>query len=1051
MYKKVDTWFDIVELEHKILKFWEETQAFETLREKNKDGEIWSFLDGPITANNPMGIHHAWGRTLKDAYQRYHAMNGKKLRYQNGFDCQGLWVEVEVEKELKFKTKRDIEEYGIGEFVEKCKERVRKYAQIQTDQSIRLGYWMDWNNSYFTMTDENNYTIWQFLKKCHDRGFIYAGNDVMPWCPRCGTGLSQHEMHEGYKNVKDTAIFCRFPVVGRENEYFLVWTTTPWTLSSNTAIAVNSELTYAKVSQGDNIYYISKALVQSVCGRKGEYKVVDTMPGSAFADWLYKGPYDENENQKIEGEGHPVIFWKEVAESEGTGIVHIAPGCGKEDYELGKQFGLPLIAPISESGVFLEGFGNLTGKKASEVPQDVIDDLHTKGVLYATEKYEHSYPHCWRCSTALLFRAVDEWYIAMDDWRDEIKEVVKKCNWIPSYGQDLELDWLSNMRDWMISKKRYWGLALPIWVCGDCGHFEVLGGKDELKERAIEGWDKFEGHSPHRPWIDEVKIACAKCGGRSERIKDVGNPWLDAGIVAYSTTFYNQDKEEWKKWIPADLILECFPGQFRNWFYALLAMSTMMENTSPFKTLVGHALVRDDKGQEMHKSQGNAIWFEDAAEAAGVDVLRWVYCRVETTTNLNFGYGVAKETRGKFINTFWNVYAFFVNYARIAGYIPGERAMTEEKDRPEFDRWILDRLAAAVERSRRGFEAYNLRQCALVAEEFVEELSNWYIRHNRRRFWGELDDIDVLAAFDTLYTCVDEVNRMIAPIIPFITETVHQNLNRAVREDAPASVHHCEYPTARPERRDEKLAIEMSALQKLTHLVLSARESAKMRVRQPLACVTISPENAAAGEAFAKSDGFLKDNFNVKTVEIVDSKSPAPATKIIKPNFKTLGKKLGKMMKPFAAFMETNSEVGEKLDAGEQSFSISFEGQEFEFDKEDFIVETSSPEGTHFAADGDLWILLDVALTPELEREGVMRDVLRKLQMTRRDVGLQIEDRCAVVYSTDDEMLKKVMDEWADAIKAELLCTSLLAGDVPDPSATVKAAGAQMLVKLEKA
>ncbi|MCZ7586337.1 MAG: class I tRNA ligase family protein [Deltaproteobacteria bacterium] len=854
----------------------------------------------------------------------------------------------------------------------------------------------------------------------------------MPWCTRCGTGLSQHEMHEGYKPVKDLSIFARFPVVGRDGEYFLVWTTTPWTLSSNTAIAVNKELTYAKVRQGDAVYYLSEKLVPTVVGRKGDYEVLETTPGSAFEGWFYKGPYDENENQKVEGPGHPVIFWPDVAETDGTGIVHIAPGCGKEDFELGKAFDLPVISPITDEGIFVDGFGDLTGRDAHDVADLVVEDFKNKSVLYGTEKYEHSYPHCWRCGTALLFRCVDEWFIAMDAWREEIKEVAKKINWIPGYGLDLELDWLTNMRDWMISKKRYWGLALPIWKCADdeCGHFEVIGGKDELKECAVAGWDTFDGHSPHRPFIDDVEIECAKCGGRARRIKDVGNPWLDAGIVPYSTTFYNTDRAEWKKWIPADLVLECFPGQFRNWFYALLAMSTMMENIPPFKTLVGHALVRDEHGKEMHKSAGNAIWFDEAADHVGVDVMRWMYCRHETTTNLNFGYTSAKEIRGKFVNTYWNTHAFYVNYARVANFVPKDHADVPVAERPEFDRWILDRLAAAIERSRKGFDNYNLRQCVLASEEFLEDLSNWYIRHNRRRFWGGLDNKDVLAAFQTLFTCLDGLTRLVAPIVPFLAEEVYRNAVRAADENAPASVHHLAYPEAHPEWRNDALAADMGSLSRVTHLVLSAREGAKLRVRQPLAKIVVGPTSKAEKQALEKADAFLRENLNVKAVEVAEPATPSPATRVVKPNFKTLGKKTrpeNESVRRVDRGRRRNA-VAPKLGGAEETFSLDFDGETMEFTREDFTVEEHSEQGTHVAADGDLWVMLDTTITPELEREGVMRDLLRRLQMMRKDAGLEIEDRCAVVYQTDGA-LAQVVDEWRDTIMEELLCTRLDPGD----------------------
>ncbi|HVF12189.1 MAG TPA: class I tRNA ligase family protein, partial [Actinomycetota bacterium] len=537
MFKQVPNRADLVKGEHEILEFWEEDETFEKLRKKNAGNEHWSFLDGPITANNPMGVHHAWGRTYKDAFQRFFAMKGRDQRWQNGFDCQGLWVEVEVEKELGFNSKRDIEEYGLEKFINACKERVFLFADMMTKQSIRLGMWMDWPNSYFTMSDENNYTIWSFLKKCHERGLIYKGLDAMPWCPRCGTGISEQERKEGYEEVEDEAVYVRFPLKGRDREFLLVWTTTPWTLAANVAAAVNPDLTYLKVRQGEDLYYVSagrRDVFKSEAKRAGDPEVIGEIKGAEMIGWGYTGPFDELPAAAGAVDYHRVIEWEEVSDSSGTGIVHIAPGCGKEDFDLGKQNSLPVIAPIDDSGNYIQGFGALTSKYAGDVAPDVYASLKEKGLFYKRERYTHDYPHCWRCHTPLLFRAVDEWYIDMG-WREQIKEVVKQINWVPSYFKELELDWLKNMGDWMISKKRYWGLALPIWECSDCGHFEVLGSKEELEQRAVSGWEEFEGHTPHRPWVDAVQIACAGCGGQASRIPDVGNPWLDAGIVPYST------------------------------------------------------------------------------------------------------------------------------------------------------------------------------------------------------------------------------------------------------------------------------------------------------------------------------------------------------------------------------------------------------------------------------------------------------------------------------------------------------------------------------------
>ncbi|MFN2208390.1 MAG: class I tRNA ligase family protein, partial [Candidatus Promineifilaceae bacterium] len=621
-FNDVSNKVDFVALENDILKFWEETDAFNVLRRLRAESEqeygTFSFIDGPATANNPLGVHHGWGRTYKDLYQRYQAMLGKNQRWQNGFDCQGLWVEVEVEKELGFSNKRDIEEYGLAEFVRLCKARVLKYSAIQTEQSMRLGYWMDWNDvgelrrlrelmledaeqqvtvqgvdgpvtgtaeqivarlgmpelggSYFTFSDENNYQIWGFLKQCDENGWLYKGRDVMPWCARCGTGISQHEIvTDGYHDVAHDSIFLRFPLTARvgddgqlvdvsdHQEALLVWTTTPWTLTSNVAAAVGPDLDYVKVQAPDGwTYYLAEgAMENTLIGNDNE--VVGKLKGSDLVGWQYSGPFDELPAAREAFEEwdytHRVVAWKEVGAEEGTGIVHIAPGCGAEDFQLSKENELPVIAPLNEDGIYLQGFDWLTGRSVHDVTSDIFTSLREKNIYYRKQRYEHRYPHCWRCGSELVYRLVDEWFISMGEVYDkpreeltpqekaaslryQIMDRVDQANWYPSFGYDREMDWLRNMQDWMISKKRYYGLALPIWVCNDCGHYTVVGSEDELEERAVEGWDKFAGHTPHRPHIDAVKIACPECGGLSSRIADVGNPWLDAGIVGLSTLHY---------------------------------------------------------------------------------------------------------------------------------------------------------------------------------------------------------------------------------------------------------------------------------------------------------------------------------------------------------------------------------------------------------------------------------------------------------------------------------------------------------------------------------
>ena len=760
LFKPISSRVDFPQMERDIQSWWDEAGMMEKYLNRNKDSDRrWSFIDGPITANNPMGVHHAWGRAYKDLFQRYKTMQGFKQRYQNGFDGQGLWVEVEVEKEMGFNSKQDIEAYGIDRFVEACKARVRHFADIISEQSIRLAYWMHWDDSYHTMSDENNYTIWHFLKTCHERGWIYEGTDVMPWCPRCATGLSEHEIvTEGYKEVVHPGLFTKFPLEDADGESLLVWTTTPWTLTSNVAAAVHPEMAYVKVRHGDDTLYLAKARLETL---GGDYEALEETTGEKLVGRRYRGPFDELPAQQ--GVEHRVIPWEEVSEGEGTGIVHIAPGAGKEDFALGKEFSLPTIAPLDEFGNYIQGFDWLTGRNVAEVNRDIFADLREKGVLFKVEDYPHRYPICWRCNTELVFRLVDEWFISMDELRHLIADVTRNIKWIPSFGLERELDWLRNMDDWMISKKRYWGLALPIYKC-DCGHFEVVGSETELQERAVEGWSDFEGHSPHRPWIDNVKINCSQCGQTVSRIRDVGNPWLDAGIVPYSTIGYRNDREHWKDWFPADWISESFPGQFRNWFYSLLTMSTALENHEPFRSVFSYALMRDEKGEEMHKSRGNSIDFAEAADKMGVDAMRWVFLRHNPAQNLNFGFGSADEVRRRFLLTLWNTYSFFVTYANIDEFRPENGAAVAPSS--EMDRWIASELQSLVAGVTRAMDEFDSADAGRRIEEFVELLSNWYVRRSRRRFWKSENDQDKLAAHNTLYTCLVTLAKLMAPLAP---------------------------------------------------------------------------------------------------------------------------------------------------------------------------------------------------------------------------------------------------------------------------------------------
>ena len=1133
-FEKVETQVDLPAQERAILEYWAQIDAFGMLCAQNRGKPRWSFLDGPITANNPMGVHHAWGRTYKDAYQRYFAMTGHELRYQNGFDCQGLWVEVEVEKELKLQSKRDIENLvpgdrfaSIDKFVAECKARVDKFAKIQTAQSIRLGYWMNWDReedwqkpadqrrSYFTMSEENNFTIWSFLKKCHERGLIYRGFDAMPWCPRCGVGISQMEMNEGYRNVAHRAVFIRFPLRDRPGENLLAWTTTPWTLTSNIGAAVNPELTYLRVKQGDQIFYVGKgaftakrkeeefknkaewvegvpklkSLEQLFKEKKGGFEIVGEIKGAAMVGWSYDGPFDEFPAQRhahgypeelakvvakqhwapaISGrDAHRVVPWNDVSEAEGTGIVHIAPGCGKEDFGLGKQVGLPPVAPLTEDGVYLEGFGELTGKHAvlPETAEWVIAALQQKNLLFATERYPHRYPHCWRCKTELLYRLVDEWFIGMS-WREEIMKICRDIRWIPPDGLDRELDWLKNMGDWMISKKRYWGLALPIWVDEQTGEFEVIGSREELQARAVEGMDKFTGHTPHRPWVDLVKIRNPRTGNLMSRVPDVGNPWLDAGIVAYSTLGFNHDRAEWEKWFPADFITESFPGQFRNWFYALLAMSTMMTGRAPFKVLLGHALVRDQKGEDMHKSKGNAIPFDGATDTGyklfherdpkvktdaqahkdlpegwiggsvaeetilldnrpklvvsasyppmGADEIRWLYCRHNPVNNINFGPGPAEELRSKFFLKLWNTYAFFCNYARLDGFDPAA-AGVPVKDRPDIDRWILSDLQLLIQKGHEAFQTFDVQSFCLQAERFVDDrLSNWYIRRNRRRFWKSEVGADKTAAYQTLYTVLVTLTKLIAPVVPFLAEAMYRNL--VAKGVAKASIHHEPFPEADESLIDGQLSADMNALLELVSLGFAARNNAKVKVRQPLAEIKVCGGNVVQ-RAIKRFGEQIRDELNVKQVTVItDSQEKAIITLTKKLKLKTAGPKLGSRLGEVKAKLESLTASGQEwpaiLDLPEGPVNL---------EATDIDVTRVPPPGWAVAESGGTVLILDTRLTEELTLEGLAREVVRYVQQARKDAELQMEDRIVVILHTPAPTLQKAIETRREFIASEAL------------------------------
>ncbi|MEK7061327.1 MAG: isoleucine--tRNA ligase [Patescibacteria group bacterium] len=868
----VDPKPDFPKMEKDLLdKWYKEGIVKKYLTKNNSSKKNFSFLDGPITANNPMGVHHAWGRTYKDLWQRYKNMQGFKERFQNGFDCQGLWVEVEVEKELGFKSKKDIEKFGVAEFVQKCRDRVNKYSTIQTEQSKRLGYFMDWDNSYYTMSDENNYAIWNFLKRCNDMGLIYKGHDVVAWCPRCETAISQHEMlTEDYKEIIHDSIFIEYPLTGRINTYLLVWTTTPWTLPGNVAVAVDPNKEYVETDGG---YVLIKEAAERL-----KLKVKKTFKGKELVGLNYSSPFDNLPRVKktLGDYKHRIIATDSlilpVSSNEGTGLIHVACGQGSEDYQLGKKENLPVIELINDEAYYLKGMDEFSCQSAKKHPEIIIDYLKAKDSLFDTQKYTHRYPACWRCKTELVWKVTDEWYIAMDEGtpslREKMVEVTKKIKWLPEFGLERELDWLKNMHDWMISKKnRYWGLALPIWECLKCHNFEIIGSFDELKEEAKEGWDKFEGHTPHKPWIDEVKIKCSKCGEVVSRIDDVGNPWLDAGIIPYSTIGEN----EWKNWLPADFITESFPGQFKNWFYSLIAMSSVLENMEPFKTVLGFGTLFGEDGRAMHKSWGNSIEFNEGADKIGVDVMRWMYARANPADNMIFGYKIADEVRRRFHLKLWNIYNFFVTYANLDGWSPSAKAMGDKKPKLSvLDEWILVRLNQTTILATEGLDKFDAFTASDQIDKFVDDLSLWYIRRSRSRVGPAAESKeDKNAFYHTTHYILHTTALLLAPFTPFLSDVIYKNLTKE------ESIHLSAWPQGEIlSNKDIKILSEMQRVREIVEKAHAIRKEKAISVKQALLSFSTTEKPVSGNLEY-----LLKEEINVKKI-VWNSKTDEFDTKI---------------------------------------------------------------------------------------------------------------------------------------------------------------------------
>ena len=995
-------------LEEEILEWWENERIFERLRERNRGGPKFSFFDGPVTANKKLGVHTGWSRTLKDVFQRYHALQGYDQRYQNGYDCQGLWVEVGVERELGLNSKPEIEQYGLDKFARKCRDTVAYYAGELTRGSRRLGQWMDWGNDYFTFSDTNIEYIWRFLKIVHDRGWLYLGHRSTEWCPRCGTSISQHELSQAdvYRDKLDPSLYVRLPLLDRPGEALVVWTTTPWTLPANVAAAVKPDADYGL---RDGREWVAVALDPG-----GSFTRV--VRGDELVGLRYRGPFDDL--PAASGIEHRVIPWDEVTMEHGTGIVHIAPGCGGEDFDLSRVHDLAVLTPVDEAGRFYNDYGWLHGQSTIEVTDQIVENLGERGLIVEAKTYEHSYPHCWRCGTPLIFRISDDWFIAVDDVREQLLEANATVEWTPAqYGKRMD-DWLRNLDDWNISRRRYFGLPLPIYPCS-CGHLNVIGSRAELRERATAGLEQLE--ELHRPWIDAVTISCESCGADVHRIADVGDVWLDAGIVPFSTLGWQSpervpggyatgasaglsnadlpDHAYWEEWFPADWVTE-MREQIRLWFYSLLFMSVVLTGRAPYRRVLTFEKLLDVEGREMHGSWGNMIDGEEAFSRMGADVMRWLYCQQAPWQNIRFGFGPAEEVKRRLL-TLWNSFKFFVDYANVESFRPRSGDLAGKVEGIELrplDRWLLSRTEQLVAEATDALESELTYKLVQSFESFVDDLSNWYIRRSRRRFYS-FDE----AAFRTLWTALARSLQVVSVVMPFLADHLWRNLVAGATEDAPPSVFLAPWPEAR--ERDEELLAEVAEVRRIVELGRQARGDADLKLRQPLRRLVV--QGAGPAQRHAEE---IADELRVKEVQF----GPVEATELrVKPNLPLLGPKLGKELGPVRAALQAGE--FEPLPGG----GVRVGGYELAADE--ILAERGAREGWALAEDDSLTVAISTELDDELVLEGRVLDLIHRLNTMRRDAGLELTDRIRVTLpEAEADLLRH--EGW---IKEEVLATEI--------------------------
>ena len=1022
MYKKVDTSLNFVKREKEVVEYWNENHVFEDSVKMNEGKEEFSFYDGPPTANGKPHIGHILTRVMKDIVPRYQTMKGKHVLRKAGWDTHGLPVELEVEKKLGFDHKTEIEAYGIEPFIAECKKSVWKYQHEWEEMSDRVGFWADMKNPYITYKDDYIESEWWALKTIWDKGLLYKGFKVVPYCPRCGTALSSHEVAQGYKEVSDVSATVRFKVVGREDTYILAWTTTPWTLPSNVALCVNAHEDYCEFQLDGQTYILAQALLHAVFGEKAhEGQVLKTMKGAELCGTAYEPLY------RFEGITYPrekgwyVVSDDYVTLTDGTGVVHTAPAFGEDDSKVGRKYDLPFVQLVDAKGEMTAEtpWAGIFVKKADPL---VLQALEEKGLLFAAPNFEHSYPHCWRCDTPLIYYARESWFIKMTAVKDDLIRNNNTINWIPeSIGKGRFGDWLENVQDWGISRNRYWGTPLNVWEC-ECGHQHSIGSIEELKSMSPNCPDDIE---LHRPYIDAVTITCPKCGKQMKRVPEVIDCWFDSGSMPFAQHHYPfENKELFEQQFPADFISEAV-DQTRGWFYSLLAISTLLFNKAPYKNVIVLGHVQDENGQKMSKSKGNAVDPFDALATYGADAIRWYFYINSAPWLPNRFHGKAvQEGQRKFMGTLWNTYAFFVLYANIDDFDATKYTLDYDK-LPVMDKWLLSKLNSLIKEVDDNLANYRIPEAARALQDFVDDMSNWYVRRSRERFWAKGMEQDKINAYMTLYTALVTVCKVAAPMIPFMTESIYQNLVRNLDKTAPESIHLCDYPAVNEAHIDKKLEADMDEVLKVVVMGRAARNTANIKNRQPIGRMFVKAPNKLS-EFYVE---IIEDELNVKSVAFTDDVRDFTSY-TFKPQLKTVGPKYGKQLGNIRkALNEIDGNRAMDTLKAEGRLTFNFDGNEVVLTEEDLLIDMAQKEGYVSEADQNVTVVLDTNLTPELIDEGFVRELVSKIQTMRKEAGFEVTDHI-VVYESGNEKLAELTKKFEVQIKKDVLADEIIIGQM---------------------